>query len=537
MSRAHAIFWLLLVVWLGLTACGGDGQPQAGPETASVIYRGNGGEPGSLDPALAEDVHAFNILTDLYEGLVSVAASGDLIPGVAESWMVSEDGLTYTFALRANARWSNGDPVTSRDFVRSFRRVASPETASVYGFLLEPLLHFDEVQSGALPAEQLAVFAIEDRVLQLKLAERAPQMLSVLTMPIALPVHVSARSKAGFSQPQNRVFNGPYALLSRDIGGPTRLRRNPSYWDAESVSIDEIVYLPIVEPRTELNMYRAGELDITNTIPLERFDSLREELPEHVRVTPSLALYYLAYDTTEPPFDNRLLRQALTMAIDRDRLVSLLGRGEQPAFGIVPRSVSGHISAEFEWRGLAREEQIRQARELYRAAGYSDESPLETTYLYDTGDIHEKIALVVSSMWRDILGVETTLEKREWQYFLDTRSHRSDWQIMRFAWFGDYNHASTFTNIFRTGDPQNLSAYANPNYDRLLTEAYAREAGSDPSALIREAEATLLADHPVAPLYFYVSKHLVHPRIGGFEQNALDRHPSKYLFFRDKQKN
>lgn len=528
---------MIVAILLGLVSCGGNGNQPTDPGKPSVIYRGNGGEPGSLDPALAEDVHAFNILADLYEGLVAESATGELEPATAESWNISSDGLTYSFTLRAGARWSNGDPVTAHDFVRAFRRAASPETASTYGFLLQPVMNFSDVRSGSVPADRLAVIAIDDRVLQIQLAEPAPQLLSVLTMPIALPVHASMTDEASFSIAGHFVGNGAYMLLGRDAGGPVRLRRSPTYWAAETVTVEEVVYLPIVDPRTEFNMYRAGELDITNTIPPEDFESIRESLPGQVRVSPSLALYYLAFDTTEPPFDNRSLRQALTMAIDRERLVALLGRGEQPAFGIVPHGVAGHDSAEFEWRNLAREERVQQARAFYRAAGYGDESPLETTYLYDTGDIHEKIALAVTSMWRDVLGVETRLEKREWQYFLETRKRRSDWQVMRFVWFGDYNHPSTFTNLFRSGDPQNLSAYANPDYDRLLKEASRETTTSDSSKLIGQAEALLLADHPVAPLYFYVSKHLVHPRVGGFEQNALDRHPSKYLFLKPKPKN
>ncbi|MGI9233316.1 MAG: peptide ABC transporter substrate-binding protein [Woeseiaceae bacterium] len=528
---------LLLVVLLGVTACNSGDQPPAAADVMSVINRGNGGDPGSLDPALAEDVHAFNILTDLYEGLIAESATGELVPGAAESWQISEDGLTYTFMLRDSARWSNGDAVTSHDFVRAFRRVANPTTASVYGFLLEPILHFTEVQNGTWPVDQLAVSAVDDSVFEIRLRGSAPHMLAVLAMPVAFPVHKSAVANGEFSNSDFFIGNGAYRLISHAVGGPTKLQRNPMYWDADSVVVDKINYLPAVDPGTEFNMYRAGEIDITNTVPPESVQSLKESMPDQLRIAPSLALYYLAFDLTEPPLDNRLLRQALSMAIDRERLVSVLGRGEQAAFGIVPRGIAGHDSTEFEWRALARDEQIRQARSLYREAGYNDESPLETTYLYDAGDIHEKIALVVTSMWREVLGIEATLEKREWQYFLQTRGRRSEWQLMRFAWFGDYNHASTFTNLFRSGDPQNLSAYANPNYDRLLEEAAAGSGAAEQAALVREAETLLLADHPIAPLYFHVSKHLVHPRIGGFKDNALDRHPSKYLFLKANPKN
>ena len=484
---ARTLIWLVAVVILG-TGCqnGTDSIPPA--ESSTVIYRGNGGEPGSLDPALADDIHAFNILTDLYEGLVAESATGDLVPGVAKSWTISSDGLIYTFNLRENARWSNGDPVTSHDFVRAFRRVADPATASVYGFLLEPVLNFAEVQDGSLSPDELGVQAVDDLVLEIRLHEPAPQLLAVLAMPVAFPVHASRTAAGSFSDAERFVGNGAYTLSSHSMGGPTKLRSSSTYWDAASVAVDEIVYLPIVNPVTELNMYRAGEIDITHNIPSEQLKSLREATPGHVRIAPSLALYYLAFDLTEPPLDDARLRKALSMAIDRETLVALIGRGEQAAYGIVPGGISGHVGSSFSWRNLPDDERQRRARELYREAGYSKETPLTIKYVYDTEDIHEKVALAVSSMWRDVLGIEVTLEKREWQFFLETRDRRSDWDVMRFAWFGDYNHASTFTNIFRSNDPQNLSRYRNPDYDRLLAAAASGSDATRRAELMTEAE-------------------------------------------------
>lgn len=525
---AGTLFWLLIILVIA-SGCDGDTAPDSASASTSIVYRGNGGDPGSLDPALAEDIHAFNILTDLYEGLVAESAMGELVPGVAESWTISDDRLVYTFQLRNDARWSNGDPVTSHNFVNAFRRVSNPTTASVYGFLLEPILHFSEVQGGSLPADQLAVSAIGDFVLEVRLREPTPHMLAVLAMPIAFPVHDSVVARGGFSDSELFVGNGAYGLLSHSIGDPTKLRRSSTYWDAASVAVDDIVYLPIVDPGTEFNMYRAGELDITNTVPPEPMQSLKETMPDQLQIAPSLALYYLAFDLTEPPLDNKLLRQALNMAIDRERLVSLLGRGEQAAYGVVPPRIADHVGSRFSWRDMPDAERLQQARILYEEAGYNTESPLTIKYSYDSGDIHEKVALAVTSMWRDALGVEATLEKMEWQYFLETRNRKSDWQVMRFAWFGDYNHASTFTNIFRSDDPQNLSDYRNPEYDRLLVSAASETDGASRGTLITKAESVLLEDHPIAPLYFFVSKHLVRPGITGFENNVLDRHPSKYL--------
>lgn len=505
-DMVRIVLVILLASLLALIVSCGEGPDSVVPTT--VVYRGNGAEPGSLDPALADDVHAFNVLADLYEGLVATAANGSIVPAVAESWTISDDGRTYVFTLREQARWSTGEPVIASDFVRAFRRVRDPATASSYSFLLEPISSFA---------------AVDDRTLRISLADPTPQLPAILAMPVAFP------SPPDGIKPQSFVGNGPYVLQRHAVGSSIRLQRSATYWDSESVGIEEVVYLPIVEPTTELNMYRRGELDITHAIPTDSVQRLKADMPDHVRIAPSLALYYLAFDMTEPPFTDLRLRRALSMAIDREQLTSLIGRGEQAAFGIVPEGVAGHGGARFDWQSLSQEERENGAREHYRGAGYTEERPFELKLTYDTGDIHEKVALIVSSMWRDVLGVEVSLEKMEWKYFLDTRDNRSAWQVMRFAWFGDYNHASTFTNIFRTDDPQNLARYANPEYDRLLDAGAAMNDEGKRAELLLEAEAILLDDHPIVPLYFFVSKHLVNPRITGFEHNALDRHPSKFL--------
>ncbi len=248
-----------------------------------------------------------------------------------------------------------------------------------------------------------------------------------------------------------------------------------------------------------------------------------------MRIAPSLALYYLAFDLSEPPFDDVRLRQALSMAINRQTLVDVLGRGEQAAFGLVPPGVANHIAPRYDWQFMTVEERQAIARDLGRQAGYGDGNSPPLRLTYDVGDIHEKVALAVTSMWREVLGIEVELEKKEWKYFLATRDDRSSWQIMRFAWTGDYNDASTFTDIFRADSPQNLPGYMNPDYDRLLDEANGHIDLEDRASMMSAAESMLLEDYPIAPLYFYVSKHLVSDRVRNFQNNILDRHPTQFL--------
>ncbi len=526
----------IIFTFLSTFFLGGCGSPPEAPgssqvdDSMRVLRRGNGGEPQSLDPALAEDVHAFNILADLYEGLVLESADGTLLPGVAERWDISADGRRYDFFLRDDAVWSTGEPVTAQDFVAGFHRVLSPGSTSAYAFLLEPILNYQAVLDGELPMDSLGVSAVDDGSLVINLSSPAPHFLGVLAMPVAFPAYSRNSDDAlRFRDASRFVGNGPFVLEQWSVSEKIRLKKNPLYRNASAVEIDAVEYLPVTDPRTELNMYRAGELDITNSVPPDAIEALRGARPEELRIAPSLGLYYLAFDLSEPPLDNLFLRKALTMAIDRRTLVSLLGRGEQEAYGIVPRGVLNHRHAYPGWFDLSATERENQARAVFAQAGYGAGKPLRLKLTYDVGDIHETVALAVASMWREVLGVEVALEKKEWKFFLATRDDRPAWQVMRFAWAGDYNDASTFTDIFRRDSPQNLPGYRSESYDLLLDQA--REA-TDPdirASRLQAAEALLTNDYPISPLYFFVSKHLVSERVLNYQNNVLDRHPTQFL--------
>jgi ABC-type oligopeptide transport system substrate-binding subunit len=529
--RAISLVVLPVIALFSLPGCSPGGEAVATRDAEPVIVRrGNGEDPGTLDPARAEGVHAFNVIDDLYEGLLARDAAGNVIAGVAGSWTVSDDGLVYTFRLRDDARWSNGQPVDADHFVAGMRRTLAPATASTYGALLYPIENAEAVAQGRKPVTALGVSALEQRTLVIRLHSPAPYLPSLLTMPIAFPyLDDGGKAQGRFSDPARFVGNGPFVLEEWQPGSLIRLRKNPAFREADRVPIDEIRYYPVTEPMTELNMYRAGELDITFAVPGSHVQQLQELHAGELRIEPYLALYYIAFDVSEPPFDDRSLRQALSMAIDRETLVQLLGRGEQPAFGLVPGGIKHYDPARFDWMSLPAAERRARASALYEAAGYSGEQPLRITLLYDAGDFHETIALAVSDMWRETLGIDVHLDKREWQYFLATRDNRADWQAMRFAWVADFDHPAAFADIFRSTSRQNLPGYASERYDQLLAEAEATVDPAEQMRLYAEAEAVLLADAPIAPLYFYVSKHLVSPSVSGFESNVFDRHPSRYL--------
>ena len=517
MSKFGRFSWALTLFFF-VAACGGDlPSPSTGDvtEAPSRLIRGNGGEPGTLDPGLAEDIHAFNIIADLYEGLVATDASGRIIAGVAKAWDISPNGLTYTFHLRDDARWSNGDPVVAGDFVRAFARASEPGSIALLGFLLEPVE--ETAQTG-------------ERELVVRLKRPTSYFLSVLTMPVAMPIHSTlqhARNVQG-----EHVTNGAFRLKksSKRIGA-IDLERNPFYWDADNVAIDEVRYLPIVDEYAELNQFRTGEIHITQSIPDSAVAQMRESAPRELHISPMLALYYIAFDLTEPPFDNVNIRRALSMAVDRQTLAELLGRGEQPAYGIVPPGTTGHKNTGYGWQTQDQAARLEEARDLLAAAGFSEDTPLRFTYLYDAGGIHEKVALAVGAMWQSALAVEVAFEKREWKHFLNARDRRDEWQLMRFAWFGDYDDPDTFLQIFSSESLQNLPRLANPDFDRALREANTLIDATERSEALARAEELLLAEYPVAPLYFLASKHLVHPSVRGFEQNVLDRHPTRFMSF------
>lgn len=522
---------LALIALLALAGSCGRPPAQNGDEPARDVElrRGNGGDPGSLDPARAEDLHAARVLGDLYEGLLTTAQDGRPAAGVAESWTVSADGLTWRFKLRPEARWSNGDRVTASHFVHGFRTVLDRASASPNAYLLGPVENAAEVLRGELGPESLGISAEGDDVVEIRLARPMPWLPGILAMPVAMPrlpgVHDDPES---FSTPEKFVGNGPYLLESWRPGGEIRLVRNAGFHAAADVAVERVAWLSLADAGAEFNLYRAGGLDITATVPPAQFAALRKERPCELQSTPGLGLYYLAFDVTEPPLDDARLREALSLAIDRERLVAMLDRGEVAAYGLVPPSIAAGATAVPAWRGLDARARESRARTALAAAGYAD-APPRIALTYDAGDVHRQVALAVRAMWQEVLGVEAELVQLEWKAFLDQRGDRSSWQAMRFVWVGDYGDPSTFTDLFVTGGENNLPGYANPRYDALVREAAGTADAARRAALLGEAEATLLADHPLAPLYFIADKHLVAPRVAGFVPNALDRQPSRWL--------
>ena len=521
---------LLVAIGLVLMSCGKS--VDSGPEV-STLHRGLVSDPESVDPHKLRSVQAAEVLRDIGEGLLSYSATGELVGGVADEWTVSEDGLTHTFRLRGNARWSNGDAVTAEHFVFSFRRLADPATAAFYAQMLESIVNVRAIVAGEKPPSDLGVKALDAQTLVITLEQPTPYLLSLLSYPSTFPVHPGsiAEHGDGFTRPGNLLSNGAYTLTAWQPGSVLTLSRNEHYWNNDATAIDVVKHHVLTQEMTELNRYRAGELHITGNVPPDSFKQMRSERPNELHVAPYLGVYYYGFNLTKPPFkDNPQLREALSMAVDRDVLVNqIVGRGEAPAYSWVPPGVDNYEPRRLGYADMSQDERNAHARRLMHEAGYGPDKPLQIELRYNTSDTQQRIALAIQAMWKDALGVEATLVNEEFQVLLANMQAREVTQVFRSSWTGDYNDAHTFLSIMEGDNPANLPGYASEEYDALMQRAAEQVDLGRRRLWLEEAERVLLADHPVIPLYFFVSKHLVSPDVVGWGDNVLDYHYSQHL--------
>jgi ABC-type oligopeptide transport system substrate-binding subunit len=481
----------------------------------------------------ARSTNAAIVLRDLGEGLTGYSAGGELVAAAASHWEISADGREYRFRLRPDARWSNGEAVLASHFVYSFRRLVDPRTAASYAQFLVDIENTRAINRGELPLEALGVSAEGDRQLLVRLERPVQYFLNLLTHNSTFPVYPPAVARHGddFARPGNLVSNGAYQLDDWQFGSVITLSRNRHYWNDANTAIDVVRHHIAQDTVAELSRYRAGDLHITETVPAAAFAQLRAQRPLELRVAPLINVYYYGLNLTRPPFQGQpKLRQALSMAIDREVITEqVTGRGEAPAYGWVPSGVNNYAAMRFNYAEYTREERHAAARRLYQEAGYDEATPLRIELRYNTLDTHKRIALAVQAMWKDVLGVETTLINEEFQVLLQNMREREVTQLFRSSWSGDYNDAHAFLSIMQSDNPSNLPGYSNEEFDSLMERAATQVDPTRRRYYLEEAERVLLADHPVIPVYFYVSKHLVSPRVRGWQDNVLDYHYSHHL--------
>lgn len=512
-----------------------DGRPAADVLAAEqVFHRDNGEEPQTLDPHLAEGVPSSHILRDLFEGLTSEAPDGAVIPGAASRWNISRDGKTYTFYLRRDARWSNGDLLGAEDFVFSLRRSASPDTASNYAQVLLPIENATEVLTGRQPPEILGVEVLDEFTLQIRLVDPTPYFLGLLNHSSTYPVHRASLEEHGdkFSRPGNLVSNGAFVLKDWRVRSHIELEKNPNYWNADKVILRRVYYHPYEDQSTSLKQFRAGDLHWTYEVPNNQFRWLRQHYARELVVSPWLGSYFFGFNLTREPFiQSRDLRLALVMAIDRDLLTEKVTQfGEQASYTLVPPGISEYQSPFQEWATWTQQERNEEARRLYVQAGYSQDQPLRIEIRYNTSENHKKLALAIASLWKQVLGVQANLVNEEWKVFLQNREQKVLTQVFRAGWISDYSDPFSFLELFRTGHGRNDYGYSNAVYDTLLAQIASERIPARRRRLMREAERMLLDEMPIIPVYTYVTKRLVDPHLRGWESNVMDHHYSKNMF-------
>ncbi|GHC33542.1 peptide ABC transporter substrate-binding protein [Aidingimonas halophila] len=493
------------------------------------------GEPASLDPHKISGTWENDVVGDLFEGLVTEAADGERIPGVAESWEISDDGTEYTFELRDDARWSDGEVVTAEDFVYAFQRILNPATAADYAYLLYPVKNAETVYEGDADPETLGIEAVDDHTLKITLERSTPYFLDQLSHYTAYPVpkHVVEEHGDDWSRADHMVSNGPFKLERWRSQTRIEVSRNDQFHDADEVALDEVVYFPIEERTTALNRFRADEIDVARDFPTQQYDWLQENLPDATTTAPFLGIYYYTLNTRDghPTADPRV-REALSLAVRREVITNqILGTGEEPAYSFVPPGVNRYDAPQSSMADMSQEERMARAKELLAEAGYGPDDPLELNLRYNTSEDHRKVAIAIGAMWEP-LGVEVELNNSEVAvHYEDMR--QGDFDVGRAGWIGDYNDAQNFLSLLETGVANNYGAYSNEKFDALMDQASETQDLDERADIMAEAEKLALDETATLPIYYYVSRNLVNPDLQGWENNIEDIHRSRWVSFDD----
>ncbi len=499
----------------------------------AVLHRGNPGEPNSLDPAqISINVESF-ILKDLFEGLTTFSAAGEAIPGAAESWEISEDGTVYTFKLRETGKWSNGDPVTAEDFVYSFRRLQSPETASKYANILYPIKNAEALNKGEAKPEDLGVRAVDARTLEITLERPTPYFLELLTHSTGLPVHKASIEAEGASwnHAGKLVSNGPFVLAAHVPNDSLTAAKNPEYWDAAEVALDKVIFYPVEDQAAAVRRFEAGELDMIYNFSANDLERLRAAYGEQIRVSPSLSTEYYIFDSRTEPFGDVRVRRALSMAIDRDFLSEEIFLGAMtPTYSFSPK-IAGYTPGEADFAELSQFDREDQAVELMKEAGFGkDAKPLDIVIRYNTNPNHERVATAISDMWKTVFGFNVTLSNQDVTSHYAYLQEGGAFQVARAGWVADYGDPENFLTLAITGNPVfNYGKYSNPEYDALIAASYEETDHAKRFQILHDAETLLMRDQSIAPLLSKADLWGLSKRVSGFVDNPNNEHPSRFL--------
>ena len=483
-------------------------------------------EHSSLDPQVVEDVTGSEVVRDLFEGLMNQDSEGNLIPGVATGYTANDDNTVYTFTLRDNAKWSNGDAVTADDFVFAWQRAVDPELASPYQWFME-LMSINNaagIIKGDLPKEELGVKAVDELTFEVTLSAPLPYFPQMTTHSTTFPTPRAVIEEHGaeWTKPENIVSNGAYVLTEHLPNERSTRERNTQYWDNENTTSDKTITLVINDENVALTRFLAGELDRTE-VPAGQFPRLQKEYPGVAISFPRLCNYYYTFnlsDSGPEEFKDVRVRQALALAVDRKIISEKVMAGGQPeAYTFTPSAVADFTPPTTEMATMSQADRDAQAKDLLAEAGYGKDNPLTFNMMYNTSDAHKKVAVALSQMWKQKLGVQISLSNMEWKVFLETRGNQ-DFDLARGAWCGDYNEASTFLDLLDSESGYNDGKYNNEKLDSLLEQA---KSSATPSALYTQIEELIAADMPVVPVYHYAGVYMMDSDVGNWPINNVEQ--------------
>ena len=533
--------FLMLMLFISLTGCGsGESNISLGNRTG-ILYWGNGTEPASLDPHIATGVPEHHIMSSVMEGLVlKDRKSLEPRPGVAESWTISDDGRIYTFKLRDDARWSNGDPHIANDYVWSWWRALQPALGNQYAYMLFPIKNAKRYYDRETEDfGDVGVKALDQRTLQVTLTNPTPYFLQLLDHYSLFPVHQATIEKFGnadqrgtrWSYEGNLVSNGPFKLDEWKINRHITVTRNLHYWDNDNVALNGIVFKPVENTVTEERMFRAGQLHVTSNVPADKISTYRKSNSTELKIAPYLGTYFYRLNIKTPQLQDRRVRRALGMAIDREKLVENITKGGQiTAYTMTPPGTMGYYPSStlaFDPEG---------AKNLLSEAGYPNgEGFPAIEILYNTNEGHRKIAVALQEMWKDYLNIDIKLLNQEWKVYLATES-AGDYQISRGGWIGDYVDPNNFLDMFLCGGGNNRTGWCNEEYDRLILEvAPSQSSHEERLAVFQQAETMLLDDMPIIPVYTYTSVKLVDSSVENLDGNILNQAMYKDIYLSPRQ--
>jgi oligopeptide transport system substrate-binding protein len=499
---------------------------------AETVYnRGNSADPESLDPHKTSTVYEADILRDLFTGLMAQDAKANVIPGAAESYTVSDDKKVYTFKLRADGKWSDGSPVTAADYIFSWQRLLDPKTAAEYAYMLYPVVNGEDVNKGKKKPDELGIKALDDHTLEITLNAPTPYFLEMLTHLSTYAVSKANVEKFGadFVKPGNLVGNGAYTLAEFIPNDHIKLVKNPQFFEADGVKIDTVNFYPTEDRSTAVKRYEAGELDSNNDIPTEQLADLRAKFGDQVRIGPYLGTYYYVFKTDKEPWSNVKLRQAISMAIDRDVLAEKVWKNTMiPAYSFVPPGISGYETKTLDYAEKSQIDREDDAKKILTELGYGPDKPLKMEIHFNTSENHKNTAVQIQEQLKP-LGIEVTLLNTDTKTHYGLLEDHGNFDVARAGWIADYKDPDNFLELCKTGTGNNYAIYSNKDFDDLINKAAAEPDPAQRMKDLSNAEGIGMRDLCVMPLLYYSYHNLVSPKLKGFEDNVMDVHPTRYI--------